>query len=175
MKTVFLRTSRLGFALWEEADLPDALELWGDPEVVKFITANGLSKEQARQRLYKEIENYKDAGVQYWPVYLLETNRNIGCCGLRPYDAEKNTLELGIHLKKDYWGKGFAQEACSAVISYAFNRLKAEALFAGHNPNNTASARLLQKLGFKYVRDEYFPPTGLYHPSYLLYKSEQQK
>ena len=165
----FLKTVRLGFSVWSEEDILDALELWGNSEVTKFIASNGkMSEDQIHERLKKEIENYNKFKVQYWPIYLIETNENVGCCGLRPYDLEKNIFEMGIHLKDKYWGKGFAKEACSAVIEYAFNTLGVEALFAGHNPKNTASAQLLKKLGFTYTQDEFYPPTGLYHPSYLM-------
>lgn len=87
---------------------------------------------------------------------------------MRPYNSENNIFEMGIHLKEEYWGKGFAQEACSAVIEYVFNTFTINTLFAGHNPKNTASAQLLRKLGFTYIHDEFYPPTGLYHPSYLM-------
>jgi RimJ/RimL family protein N-acetyltransferase len=173
MREFFLNTSRLGFSLWSEEDISDALELWGNLEVTKFIVADGkMSKEQVEQRLRKEIETYNNYNIQYWPIYLIETNQNVGCCGIRPYDSENNIFEMGIHLKQQYWGKGIAQEACSAIIEYAFNYLKANALFAGHNPKNSASAGLLKKLGFTYTHDEFYPPTGLYHPSYLMTKQE---
>jgi RimJ/RimL family protein N-acetyltransferase len=58
------------------------------------------------------------------------------------------------------------------VIEYAFNILGVKALFAGHSPANEASRRLLEKLGFRYTHDEYYPPTGLNHPSYLLASEE---
>lgn len=54
------------------------------------------------------------------------------------------------------------------MIRYAFERLQADRLFAGHNPNITASKRVLLKLGFTYIGDEFYPPTGLYYPSYEL-------
>lgn len=169
MRDFFLNTARLGFSVWSENDISDALELWGNPKVTEFIVADGrMSKEQVYQRLKKEIETYNNAKIQYWPIYFIETNQNVGCCGVRPYDSENNIFEMGIHLKEQYWGKGFAQEACSAVIDYAFNTLRASALFAGHNPKNAASAQLLKKLGFTYTHDEFYPPTGLYHPSYLM-------
>lgn len=165
----FLNTARLGFSVWSEKDLSDALELWGNPQVTKFITADGrMSEEQVQQRLNKEIDTFNKHHIQYWPVYILETNQNIGCCGLRPYSPENNILEMGIHLKEQYWGRGFAQEACLEVIKYAFETLKVNALFAGHNPKNTSSAKLLKKLGFKYTHDEFYAPTGLHHPSYLM-------
>lgn len=90
----------------------------------------------------------------------------IGCCGLRPYRGGK--YEIGFHLRPQFWGKGYATEAATAVIDYAFSVLKAEALFAGHNPNNVASSKVLLKLGFRYIGDEFYEPTGLYHPSYEL-------
>jgi RimJ/RimL family protein N-acetyltransferase len=46
--------------------------------------------------------------------------------------------------------------------------LAASALFAGHHPANRSSRDLLLKLGFRYTHDEYYAPTGLQHPSYLL-------
>jgi [ribosomal protein S5]-alanine N-acetyltransferase len=173
MREFFLTTERLGFSVWNENDISDALELWGNPEVTKFIVADGkMLKEQVHQRLKKEIETFNKANIQYWPIYSIETHDNVGCCGVRPYDSEKNIFEMGIHLKEHYWGKGFAKEACSSVIEYSFNTLRVNALFAGHNPKNTSSARLLKKLGFKYTHDEFYPPTGLYHPSYLMTKQD---
>ncbi len=173
MKEFFLTTERLGFSVWNENDIFYALELWGNPEVTKFIVAGGtMLKEDVQQRLKKEIETFNNVNIQYWPIYFKETHENVGCCGVRPYDCEKNILEMGVHIKEQHWGIGIAQEACSKVIEYCFNTLKVKALFAGHNPKNISSAGLLKKLGFTYTHDEFYPPTGLYHPSYLLTKQD---
>lgn len=51
--------------------------------------------------------------------------------------------------------------------------LKVEKLFAGRNPQNTASKKKLNKLGFHYIGDEFYEPTGLYHPSYELTSNSQ--
>ena len=72
-----------------------------------------------------------------------------------------------MHLKEEFWGQGFAKELCTKVIEYAFNEFKASAIFAGHHPNNPKSPNLLKSLGFTYTHDEYYPPTGLNHPSYI--------
>lgn len=53
-------------------------------------------------------------------------------------------------------------------MRYAFENLQAKAIFVGHNPNNKASKKLIKKLGFTYTHDEFYEPTGLYHPSYLI-------
>ena len=54
------------------------------------------------------------------------------------------------------------------MLRHAFTVLGADAVFAGHNPRNAASRRTLLKLGFRYTHDEFYPPTGLMHPSYVL-------
>jgi ribosomal-protein-alanine N-acetyltransferase len=141
--------------------------LWGDPEVTRLI-GGPFSDEQVRERLAREIANFCEHGVQYWPMFLLATEEHVGCCGLRPYNRADRVLELGFHVKRAHWRQGYAQEAARAVIAYAFDSLGASTLFAGHSPANESSRHLLAKLGFRYARDEFYAPTGLYHPSYLL-------
>ncbi|MCJ7983682.1 GNAT family N-acetyltransferase [Priestia sp. OVL9] len=150
-----------------------ANSLWGDKDVTRFIVANEkMSVNQIQDRLNTEIEMYLQYNIQYWPVFLLQTNKHVGCCGVRPYNTQDKTLEFGIHLKPLYLGQGIAQEASQAVISYSFSNIGVNGLFAGHNPKNKDSARLLKKLGFKYTHDEFYKPTGLQHPSYLLTKED---
>jgi RimJ/RimL family protein N-acetyltransferase len=147
------------------------MDLWGDPEVTKFI-GGPFSTEQVLDRLAREIATMQSLGIQYWPISLLATGEFVGCCGLRPYKSEEGICEIGIHLRRAFWGQGYAPEATRAVMEYAFNTLGAKALFAGHNPANKASRRLLKKLGFRYTHDEYYPPTGLNHPSHTLTAEE---
>jgi len=161
----------MGFRLWSRADLDLAMGLWGDPEVTRLI-GGPFSREQVQERLSREIGAMQSHGVQYWPMFLLSTGKFLGCCGLRPYMLDDGIYEIGIHLQRACWCQGFALEATRAVMGYAFNTLGVKALFAGHNPANAASRRLLEKLGFRYTHDEYYPPTGLNHPSYLLTADE---
>ena len=173
MNTYFLKSEYLGFRIWTEDDLSPALQLWGDEKVTQFIDARGkLTGEQVQDRLNKEIQTFKEFGVQYWPVFLLADDRFIGACGLRPYKSEDKIFELGVHVCCASWGKGYAEEACRTVMQHAFKTLGAAELFAGHHPENSASRSLLQKIGFRYTYDEYYEPTGLLHPSYTLTSEE---
>jgi len=164
----FLRSPRLGFRWWREEDLPLAIALWGDPEVTRFISKSELSDEAVKGLLSEQIAFGREQGIQYWPLFLLENGEHVGCCGLRPNDPNQRVYELGAHIRSTWWRRGFAEEAARAVIDYAFSALGATALFAGHNPNNNASRQLLQKLGFQHTHDEYYAPTDLQHPSYIL-------
>jgi len=167
--TYFLRSRRLGFRFWRRSDFELACGLWGDPRVTRLIDARGqLSENQVRERLEQEIALAERCKVQYWPIFLLSNDGHVGCCGLRPYKLPQKIYEIGFHIRPEYWRRGFAFEAARAVIEYAFEALGAAGLFAGHNPANTASARLLAKLGFCYTHLEYYAPTGLDHPSYSM-------
>ncbi len=174
--TYFLTTRRLGFRTWAEQDFDLALGLWGDEKVTRRIDARGkLSESMVKERLTKEIATQETFGVQYWPIFLLKTDAPIGCCGLRPYDLSKRVYEIGFHIRSAHWRKGYAFEAAGAVIEYGFNKIKAAALFAGHHPENEISRNLLEKLGFRYTHTEFYPPTGLHHPSYLLSPEDRRR
>ena len=150
MRDFFLTTERIGFSVWTAADLPAAIELWGNPAVTRFYYGGrGCRPAQIESRLEQEIETYRTDKVQYWPIYLRESGEHIGCCGLRPHDPGQKILAMGFHLKDTQWGKGLAREAANAVIVYAFDVLGVHALFAGHNPLNKASERLLKKTGLR--------------------------
>lgn len=165
----FMSTDRLGFRRWGEEDSGLALALWGDEEVTRLIDARGrLSAEQVRERLAAEMSTERAHGVQYWPIFLLAGDEHVGCAGLRPYEVSRRVYEIGFHIRSGYWGRGYAHEAAREVIRHAFDVLRAESLFAGHNPANEPSRRLLTKLGFRYTHEQYYPPTRLNHPSYLL-------
>ena len=60
----------------------------------------------------------------------------------------QNALELGYALGEDYWGNGYATEACREVMRYAFNDRECLVLSATHFPQNASSKRVIKKLGF---------------------------
>lgn len=163
----FMHSARLGFRCWSSDDFPLASALWGDPRVTKLI-GGPFSEQQVREKLERELVWMRDHRVQYWPVFLLADHSHVGCTGLRPYKLEEKIYELGFHLRPEFWRQGFAEEAARAAIAHGFETVAANALFAGHHPENTASLHLLEKLGFRRMGTHLYTPTGLQHPSYLL-------
>lgn len=159
-------TERLVFRCWRDDDLALAMALWGDARVSALV-GGPFSEVAVGDRLALEIETQRIHGFQYWPI-ATRAGDAVGCCGLKPRSTEMH--ELGFYLRPDAWGNGYAVEAGRAVIAHAFASPIA-ALFAGHHPDNAASRRTLAKLGFRYVFDELYPPTGLQHPCYELRRS----
>ena len=167
MRIFFMSTGRIGFSQWTKEDLSLAGQLWGDPEVTRYLCASGrFTDNEINERLIKEIHNQKEYGVQYWPFFALNEDQLIGCCGLRPFQAEEKIFELGFHLRKEFWGKGYAFEAADSVIRYFFENFRGSKLIAGHHPHNAASQKLLTRLGFESIGQRFYEPTGLYHPAY---------
>jgi RimJ/RimL family protein N-acetyltransferase len=157
------------FRTWSESDEEPAIALWTDPRVTRLITTGEPpTRTEALERLDAQISLEHEHGVQYWPVFRLADGKHVGCCGLRPRDPDTDVWELGVHIRSELWGGGYAAEACRAVIDFAFGTLEVAALFAGHHPDNEPSQRLLERLGFAHTHNEVYPPTGREHPSYLL-------
>jgi [ribosomal protein S5]-alanine N-acetyltransferase len=126
------------------------------------------TRDEAAARIEQEIANDAAYAVQYWPVLARDGDAFAGCCGLKPYDPQRRAYELGFHFLPPFWGRGYASEAARAVIAHAFAERGAPALFAGHHPQNAASATLLARLGFVQIGTHHFARTGLDHPWYRL-------
>lgn len=162
-----LVSERIKFAIWQIDMLDYANILWGSADVVRYISFNGVfSAEQIKERLRIEISNHIQYEVQYWPIFSHD-DRFMGCCGLRPKDIKCNVYEIGVHLLPEFWSQGYAIEAMSEAIKLSSKR-NYNKLFAGHNPNDHNSKKMLLSLGFRYVGDEFYAPTNLNHPSYEL-------
>jgi RimJ/RimL family protein N-acetyltransferase len=166
LATYFLTSERIGFREWRADDEALIRAIWGDPEVTRF-SGGPFTDTQVLQRLADEIANLRAHAVQYWPIFRRDDGAHLGCCGLRPRTKGPDEFELGFHLRRDAWGRGYALEAARAIIAWA-PACGASSLMAGHHPDNHASGKLLLKLGFVHYGDEYYPPTGLIEPCYRL-------
>jgi [ribosomal protein S5]-alanine N-acetyltransferase len=169
----FLTTERLGFRCWERSDLPLAQALWGDPQVARFL-GGPFSPKEISERLDREIVCRQLHGTQYWPIFELATGNHAGCAGLRPYRDEADIFELGYHLRPAFWGCGLAVEASRTILKHAFTVLGATGLFAGHHPENLASARVLLRLGFRFAGMQFYEPFNADEPTYRLNLAEWQ-
>lgn len=163
----FLEAERLGFRTWQQDDLPLAIALWTDPEVMGFM-GGPMSTAQAEARFRTERDNQQKYGFQYWPIFDRATGAHAGCSGLKPFRGQTDVLEVGVHLARSFWGGRHGEEAARAVITWAWHNTAAEALVAGHFPANEHSRALIGRLGFVYTHQEFWEPTATMHPYYRL-------
>ena len=75
-----------------------------------------------------------------------ENNKMIGYILFK--ESEKKVYEIGWFFNRNYWRKGFAYEACKAIINYAFDTLNAHKIFA-ETIDGEKSVNLMKKLGMK--------------------------
>jgi [ribosomal protein S5]-alanine N-acetyltransferase len=148
--TVILETPRLVLRTWTaEDDAADALEIWGDAEVMRFVGEPFADIEAARRALRRAVAAQEEHGVCIWPVVEKSGGKVVGCCGFHLHEGGPE-LELVYHFKRAEWGRGYATEAARACLRYGFERLKAPRVVATVLPENEASCRVLEKLGFRY-------------------------
>jgi ribosomal-protein-alanine N-acetyltransferase len=81
----------------------------------------------------------------------------IGRTGLYPFRTDEGVIvareaTLAFYLARPYWGRGFATEAGRAFIDHGFRDLGLKKIHAGMNAANSASQRVIEKLGFSWVR-----------------------
>lgn len=153
MTTVF-QTQRLTIRQWiPQADAAQVLEMYSDPDVTHFI--NGILEEnvEAQQtRLQRLVDRYAQLnnGTGAWAMVEKETEQIVGTLLLKqlPDNEGKPTqdYEVGWHLRKASWGKGYATEAGIAAINYGFNVLKLPVIYVVVRPENHASIRVAQRL-----------------------------
>jgi [ribosomal protein S5]-alanine N-acetyltransferase len=166
------RTARLLARTWApgDLDLDLAQALWGEPSVMKYIDVRGgLNREQVAEKLRAELRYQEEHGIQYWPIFEREGGAFVGCCGLKPWAwSPQPGPEMGFHLIPSQWGKGYGREAAEAVIRLAFTERGFPQIMAGHNPDNAGARKILLGLGFRFLEDVLYKPTGRMHPSYEL-------
>lgn len=137
---ILLSTPRLLLRRYRAADLEDFYAYVSDPEVVKYEPYRPMTREEAAENL-----NWRIGTDEMIAVELAATRRLIGnvYLGRRDYSA----LELGYVFHRAYWGRGFAKEACAALIARS-EAAGTHRIFAECDPENEPSWRLLEALGF---------------------------
>lgn len=98
----------------------------------------------------KGVTEWFASGDSFVAVCLKDTGRFIGFVGLNPEQKEDSReFNIGYVFNFNYHGKGYATEACRAVMARGFDELKADRVITGTAAANIASCRLLERLGFQ--------------------------
>ena len=94
--------------------------------------------------------SYEERQSLYWCITFQDSDTVLGSCTFWNFDAGFQCAELGYELHPDYWRQGIMSEALSELIDFGFYELGFNRIEACPFDANTASRRLLQKLGFTY-------------------------
>ena len=148
-----LETERLMLRRLDADDAAFVLRLVNEPTWLRYIGDRGVrTLEDARGYLQKgPMEMYERLGFGLYHVGLKQGGASIGMCGL----LKRETLEdvdIGFAFFPEYQGRGYAFESASAVMSYGTRTLGLPRIVAVISADNHGSARLLEKLGFRFER-----------------------
>jgi len=141
-------TERLVLREMLQDDFEDLREMLQDPDVM-CAWEHTFSDAQVQGWLDRQFERYR-AGAGFWAVVEKRTGEMVGQAGLVWTDVNgERVLELAYMLKKDHWGKGFAVEGSRACLAYAFEKMGIDKVYATVRPENLASVKVAERLGFK--------------------------
>ena len=101
--------------------IEDLLLAMGDPAVTALIDSRGkLSDAQVGEKLRAEIERNRSGGMQHWACSISAMASSSAAAGFgQALYARWANFEVGFHVVKRCWGKGFATEAALAALGYA--------------------------------------------------------
>jgi RimJ/RimL family protein N-acetyltransferase len=152
-------TARLRLRLLEEGDAEFALELLNDPDFLAHIGDKGVrTREDARAYLCNgPLASYAAHGFGLWGVEPREGGPLLGMCGLLRRDW-LDAPDIGYAFLPAARGRGIAREVAAATLDLARSRFGASRVLAIVNPDNAASIRLLEQVGF--VADGTVEPPG---------------
>jgi RimJ/RimL family protein N-acetyltransferase len=155
MRDIIFETDRLRARPWttSESDVADAFAMYSDPEVSRFIRdAPEESLESQRALLERVIQRYRELGGGYgfWAVEEKASGRIVGASMVKPVPGHEH-IEVGWHLARPAWGKGYATEAARGAIAYGFEKLGLERIVAVVHPDNARSLAVARRLGMAHT------------------------
>lgn len=148
-----IQTDRLILKEMTPNDCPGVLEIFSDPLVVEFYDIQPITDQAGALRLIEGFAAWFKLGQAIrWGVWHAETDQLIGTCCFDQIHPRFRRVNLGYNLASDFWGQGYASEACRAIIELAFknglatevNRIQAITV-----PENVKSEMVLHRLGFQ--------------------------
>ena len=143
-----INTERLILRKFKLEDAEEMFRNWAtDSKTTLYLTWDPHNSVEETKGLIKIwIESYKDGGLN-WIVEEKSSKEVIGNIAVMDYEEETKTCELGYCYGSKFWGKGYASEALESVIKFLFEELNIQNITAFHIGENTASGRVMEKVG----------------------------
>lgn len=143
-----LETERLLLRAMRVDDTADMFAYAKDPEVSEFLLWRPhKSPEYTRSYLEYLAGRYRLGQHFEWAMICRADGHMIGTCGFSRIDCTHNCAELGYVLNPAYRGQGLVPEAAKRVLKFGFDVLGMHRIEARYMVGNTASVRVMQKLG----------------------------
>lgn len=146
-----IRTERLILRDWREEDIGPFIAHTNTEPVMRWL--GGVQAEaEMRDTMANRIMRWqRERGFTFWAVERPDDGALLGFCGIKLADTRgspvEGAFEIGWRLREDAWGRGYAREAATASLDYAFETLGADRVIALTCIQNEASWGLMERLG----------------------------
>lgn len=156
--SINLETQRLILKKLKVEDAEEVFKNWtSDEQVSKFVRwSTHKSVEDTKQWLLEEEKNCVNNNYYTWGIILKETREFIGSISAVFRQDFDGRYEIGYAIGKKYWNNGYTTEALRCVMDYLINEIGIRSFICSHAKQNPASGVVMQKVGFKYVKDACF-------------------
>jgi ribosomal-protein-alanine N-acetyltransferase len=144
-----IETERLLHRKFTPKDLDRLIELRSDEAVIKYLGGRRLQNpENIEKRMHFYFDCYEKYNFGMCSLVWKSTGEMIGWSGLQPLE-ETGETEIGYGMIKEFWGKGIGFETARIWLEYGFETANLEKIVAVASPENTASWRIMEKLGMR--------------------------
>jgi len=147
-----IETERLLLREWRPTDLDAFAAMSADPEVMRYV-GGVLGRAESWRQMALHAGHWALRGYGNWAVERRADAVLLGRVGLWNPEGWPG-LEVGWTLARDAWGHGYATEAASAAIEWAWTVLDAPRLISVIDPENVASAGVAERAGLRRLREE---------------------
>ena len=149
---MILQTDRLLLREFEENDWRAVLAYQSDPYYLRYNPWTYRTEMDVRDfvGIFISWRGEKPRRKFQFAVILKSENRLIGNCGIRTSSTNTRIADIGYELDSRYWGRGYATEAAHTMLAFGFDKLGLHRIHAHCIAENTASARILEKIGMRY-------------------------
>ena len=144
-----LETERLILRPMNESDIEGVFEMRRDVDVMRYIREPVSSRREAENWVNLISSRWAKDKIGFCSLIEKASGKFAGWCGLWEL-KESGETEVGYAVAKEFWGRGYASESAAAFLNYGFSRLNLEKIVAVARPENTASRRVMEKLGMNF-------------------------
>lgn len=146
-----LETDRLILRKMTMEDAEDLFAYGSNEEAAKYVTWDvHKTIEDSRNFIDFVLSQYENKKVAPWAIESKENGRMIGTIDFVWWQPRHNSAEIGYVIAPEYWGKGIATEAASAIIAFGFEKMDLVRIQAKCFVGNLGSARVMEKAGMSF-------------------------
>lgn len=148
-----LETERLILRELTAQDFDPLYQILSDPETMQYYP-KPFDEAKVRYWIEWNRENYRVFGFGLWAVTLKETGELIGDCGITMQNINgKIKPEIGYHIRKDHWRKGFASEAARKCRDWLFENTPFQKVFSYMKYTNVGSYSTAEANGMRLIEE----------------------